>query len=106
MNIFVTKRLFFQAITVSLFLNIVMVSLPLLTPDRSHSLFTRVSDAIAIPPGKAAGMAFAPKQHTTNAFVLASLESFLFSIVFYTVVAWLILGCVGLIRIRFQTTKQ
>src|SRR5580692_1946563 len=57
----------------------------------NKSVYVRVADLVAAPPGYIANQMFAPKQHTASAFALAAIGSLACSFLFYSVVSWLIL---------------
>ena len=69
-----------------------------------RSLFVQIADAIAAPPGLVAKMAFAPKQHTVNAFVVSAAESLICSFVFYVLLAWAVLKLLHLWQMRRTAT--
>ncbi|MGA2169605.1 MAG: hypothetical protein ABSG62_15460 [Terracidiphilus sp.] len=101
----VGKRQFVQAVVASLFINIVMIILPIAAVGpRTSLIFVKISDAIAAPPGIFVNI-FAPKEHSAIAFMLAASESFVFSILFYTAILWLILECVSQIAIHFNKNE-
>lgn len=71
-----------------------------------RSLFVRIADAIAAPPGLISQIAFAPKQHTVHAFVLAAAESLICSFVFYALVAWAVLELLRLWKMRRNQEQE
>jgi len=54
--------------------------------DRTKSMYVKAADAIATPPGVIANRFFAPKEHSTHAFVAAALSSLVCSFLFYMIV--------------------
>jgi hypothetical protein len=103
----VRRRLLTQALVLSGLLNTLMVALPaLVVGQKSKMIFGSISDAIAAPTGIITGTAFAPKQHTSAAFVFAALESLVFSFLFYLAVLWLVLECFYRVKIRLQRTNE
>jgi hypothetical protein len=52
------------------------------------SIYVKVADAIAAPPGFISNRLFVPKQHSTNAFVAAALGSLVFSFLFYAIISF------------------
>jgi uncharacterized membrane protein YdbT with pleckstrin-like domain len=65
------------------------------------SLFVRLADMVAAPPGFIATQMFAPKEHTSSAFAAAAVASLICSFLFYAIVFWLILHALLL----FQSTS-
>jgi hypothetical protein len=89
-------RLALKALAASVVVNGVMMVMSVLGGSRgSGSLALRISDTIAAPPGAIAQRIFAPKEHSVGAFVAAATESLVLSIVFYLIVAWVILEAVS-----------
>jgi len=58
------------------------------------TLLTRLSDVLSAPPGIIITHCCAPRQHSAGAFFLSFVEATGISILFYGLVAWLILELV------------
>jgi hypothetical protein len=96
------KRHVVHAVAASLFINIVMIILPIAgVGPRTSLIFIKISDAIAAPPGIFVNI-FAPKEHSVSAFALAASESLVISILFYFAILWLILECVAQITSHYN----
>ncbi len=52
------------------------------------SIYVKVADAIAAPPGCISNRLFAPNEHSLGAFVGASLGSLIFSFLFYAIISY------------------
>jgi hypothetical protein len=87
-----------NAISISVLINLCML-LAAFFPGRHHVL-TQFSDIIAAPPGVIINLVFAPNQHSPGAFMFAAAESLALSVLFYAVVAWVILKVASFIRSR------
>ncbi|HWG20673.1 MAG TPA: hypothetical protein VG225_09085 [Terracidiphilus sp.] len=76
-------------------INAFMISAAVVGPN---TLYRKVADAIAAPPGIVANRFFAPREHSVSAFLGAALLSLAFSFVFYGAVSWILVR--GFIRLR------
>jgi hypothetical protein len=94
-------RLILKALMISVALNCVLLVMSVFggSPE-GGSLVARIADAIAAPPGAIAQRVFAPKKHSVGAFVAAATESLAWSIIFYAIVALLILEGFNFLRKR------
>ena len=93
------SRLLLKALVVSVVLNGVMLVMSALGGALGNgSLVLRMADGIAAPPGAIAERVLAPKEHSLGAFAAAAAESLVWSIVFYAIVAWVILESVSVWR--------
>jgi hypothetical protein len=87
-----------QAMAASFLINTAMILLPILGGRSGiHAVLVKTSDVIAAPAGLFVD-AFAPRQHTTEAFALAAVESLVVSFLVYALVLW----CFDKIIIRFE----
>jgi hypothetical protein len=64
----------------------------------AESIYVKVADAIAAPPGFISNWLFVPKEHSTNAFVAGALGSLIFSFLFYAVISYALIYAVQLLR--------
>jgi len=55
-----------------------------------NTLYRRIADTVAAPPGVVANRFFEPREHSAGAFIIAALLSLAFSFVFYGVVSWIV----------------
>jgi hypothetical protein len=85
-------RLFTKALVASVVINVLMIATgPSGGTQGRSNLLTRLSDVLAAPPGLIINRCFAPSGHTGGAFLLGILEVTTISILFYSVVAWVVL---------------
>jgi hypothetical protein len=88
-------RLFTKALVGSVVLNVLMIAAGLSGGANGRStLLTRLSDVLAAPPGIIITHCCAPRQHSGGAFLLSIVEATGISVLFYGLVAWLILELV------------
>jgi hypothetical protein len=94
------RRILLKAVIISVILNcgMVLMSLPGHSPTGTSAM-VRIADAIAAPPGLIAERIFAPREHSVGAFIAAAAESLAFSVIFYAVVALVILGAASWIQL-------
>jgi hypothetical protein len=88
-------RLFTKALVASGVLNALMIMAGLSGGAQGRSTFlTRLSDVVAAPPGTIITHCCAPLEHTARAFIWSMVEATGISILFYGLIAWLILELV------------
>ena len=89
------SQLFTKALLASGVLNALMIVAGLSGGAQGRStLLTRLSDAVAAPPGIIITHCCAPHEHTARAFLLSVVEATGVSVLFYGLIAWLILELV------------
>jgi len=99
-------RVFFWSIAISGILNGFLLSSAFIdSAGGKKSLYVRLADLVAAPPGYIANQMFAPKEHTAGAFIAAAIASLVFSIFFYTVVSWMILRVLQLLQSVRTSTR-
>jgi hypothetical protein len=102
------QRLVLAALIASIALNGAMILMSVLAGVPGVGAFPlRISDAIAAPPGLIVKWVFQPHEHSVGAFVVAAVESLIFSVFFYVIAALLVLEAVGWLRPGWLTwTKE
>jgi hypothetical protein len=63
-----------------------------------RSIYVKVADAIAAPPGFISNRLFVPKEHSTDAFVATALGSLIFSFLFYAIMSFFLISAVRRLR--------
>ena len=63
-----------------------------------RSIYVKVADAIAAPPGFISNRLFVPKEHGTNAFVAGALGSLTFSFFFYSLIFFFLICAIRRLR--------
>jgi hypothetical protein len=92
-------RLLFWSVATSALVNAFLISSAFASgTGGKKSLYVRLADLVAAPPGYISNQMFAPKEHTASAFATAALASLTCSFFFYAVVSWLILRTVLLLQ--------
>lgn len=88
-------RLLTRALVASVVLNALMIVAGLSGGAQGRTtLWTRLSDVVAAPPGIIIAHCCGPHEHTAGAFVLSMVEATGISILFYGFIAWIILELV------------
>jgi len=85
-------RLLLKATVFSLVLNLGLV-LSAIVPS-----LARVADIVAAPPGIIIKLLISPPAHSPSAFIVAAAESLACSIVFYLLIAWVVLKVAQVIK--------
>ena len=102
------RHLFAKSFVASVVLNALMIAAGISGGAQGRStLLTRFSDAVAAPPGIVVTRCCAPNQHNARAFFLSVVEVTGISILFYGLIAWLVLEllCWGK-RVRLSGTAH
>jgi hypothetical protein len=87
------RRLVLTAFMASVALNSAMILMSVLAGVPGVGAFlVRIADALAAPPGLIAKRVFQPHEHSVWAFVAATAQSLIFSILFYGIAALLVNG--------------
>ena len=85
-------RPYFGSIAISALVNAFLLSSAFVTSAGGNkSPYVRLANLVAAPPGYVASRMFAPKEHSSIAFMAVAVASLAFSFLFYAVVSWLIL---------------
>src|SRR5271170_6884189 len=88
-----------KAFALSMCLNGLMVALGTLARfAKPLSVLTVVSDAIAAPPAFLFGWIVRPKTNQIAAYIFAAFAGLILSILFYALVAWIILRLIAYLR--------
>jgi hypothetical protein len=89
----------FKAISISIAINGLMILLGTIGGlVKPLSGLGKFSDWVAAPPGFLIGWLIRPTVHSATSFAIAGFEGLLVSIVFYTILAWIVL--------RFLTNRR
>jgi len=103
--IFPTRRLFWNALVISLLINGLIILLGTLDPSRGYpKILARISDWLSEPPSLLIGVAVHPVGHTGGVFLVGILEAVVISIMVYAIFAWATLAVWTIFRCRFATS--
>jgi len=102
--IFPTRRLFWNALVISLLINGLMILLGTLDPSRGYpKILARISDWLSEPPGFLIRLLVNPVGHTGGVFLVGILEAVVISIIVYAAFAWTTLAVWTTVRSRLAT---
>jgi len=85
-------RMFFWSIAGSGLVNAFLLSSAFAAgAGGKRSLYVRLADMVAAPPGYITDLLFTPKEHSLSALLSGAAVSLACSILFYTLISWLVL---------------